>query len=413
MTKKICVIGAGIVGISVALKLSQQGHQVTVLDREGVASEASQGNAGAFAFTDVLPLASPGIMRNAPKWLLDPLGPLSVSPKYALQIAPWLFRFWRASWPDRHEASLQAQTQLMALAKAALERQIADNKAEHMIRREGQLQLYQGESSYKASLPAWELRRERGIRFELLESPGAIADIQPGLDSSFTHAGYTPDWMNATDPKAWTDFLAERFLASGGRIDIRQVESLEGTESGARIQCQDGDVVCDHVVVCAGAWSHRLAATVGDRLPLETERGYNTTLPDHELDLRTHLTFQDHGFVVSKVAQGVRVGGAVEFGGLTLPPNYKRAEALLKKAQVFIPKLKVSGGQQWMGFRPSLPDSLPIIDCSPKAPNIFYAFGHGHLGLTQSAATAELISDLISGEAPSISMKPYAASRFV
>ena len=138
MTKKICVIGAGIVGISVALKLSQQGHQVTVLDREGVASEASQGNAGAFAFTDVLPLASPGIMRNAPKWLLDPLGPLSVSPKYALQIAPWLFRFWRASWPDRHEASLQAQTQLMALAKAALERQIADNKAEHMIRREGQ-----------------------------------------------------------------------------------------------------------------------------------------------------------------------------------------------------------------------------------------------------------------------------------
>lgn len=413
MTKKICVIGAGIVGISVALKLSQQGHHVTVLDRKGVAAEASQGNAGAFAFTDVLPLASPGIMRNAPKWLLDPLGPLSVPPRYALQIAPWLFRFWRASRPDRHEASLQAQTQLMALAKAALERQIADNKAEHMIRREGQLQLYQGESSYKASLPTWELRRERGIRFELLESPGAIADIQPGLASSFTHAGYTPDWMNATDPKAWADFLAERFVASGGRIEKRQVESLEGKAFGARIQCQGGDLVCDHVVVCAGAWSHRLAATVGDRFPLETERGYNTTLPDHELDLRTHLTFQDHGFVVSKVAQGVRVGGAVELGGLALPPNYKRAEALLKKAQAFIPKLKVSGGQQWMGFRPSLPDSLPIIDCSPKTPSIFYAFGHGHLGLTQSAVTAELISDLISGKTPSIPMKPYAASRFV
>lgn len=413
MTKKICVIGAGIVGISVALKLSQQGHQVTVLDREGVAAEASQGNAGAFAFTDVLPLASPGIMRNAPKWLLDPLGPLSLPPRYALQIAPWLLRFWRASWPDRHEASLQAQTQLMALAKAALERQIADNNAEHMIRREGQLQLYQGEASYKASLPAWELRRERDIRFELLESPGAIADIQPGLDSSFTHAGYTPDWMNVTDPKAWTDFLAECFLASGGRIEKRQVESLEDTATEARIQCQDGDVVCDHVVVCAGAWSHRLAATVRDRFPLETERGYNTTLPDHELDLRTHLTFQDHGFVVSKVASGVRVGGAVELGGLALPPNYKRAEVLLNKAQAFIPKLNVNGGQQWMGFRPSLPDSLPVIDRSRKAPNIFYAFGHGHLGLTQSAATAELINDLISGKAPSIPMKPYAASRFV
>ena len=383
-----------------------------VIDREGVAAQASQGNAGAFAFTDIVPLATPGIMRKAPKWLLDPLGPLSVPPSYALKIAPWMLRFWRASWRDRYERSLTAQTTLNGLAREALERQIAATNGEGLIRREGQMQLFEGARDFQASQEAWDLRRAHGIEFELLESAEAIAEIQPGIDPRFTHAGYTPQWMNTVDPKTWVEHLAQAFVAQGGAIEIGDVRALENTADGVCLKTADGELKAGKVIVACGAWSHHLACTVGDRIPLETERGYNTTLPAGAFDLRTHLTFGGHGFVVSRINDGVRIGGAVELGGLDLAPNYKRADTLLQKAVQFLPGLKTEGGTQWMGFRPSMPDSLPVIGASERADNVIYAFGHGHLGLTQSAATAELVASIVAGEAASISTIPYAPTRF-
>nr|WP_239113465.1 FAD-dependent oxidoreductase [Shimia biformata] len=408
----VIVVGAGIVGISVALRLQAQGMNVRVLDRRGVAAEASAGNAGAFAFTDIIPLATPGIMRKAPKWLLDPMGPLSVRPAYALKIAPWMLRFWRASWRDRYETSVQAQTRLMDLSRAALERQISEVNGEALMQREGQLQLYEGEKQFRASLAAWDMRHRLGIKFTLLEQPDAIAELQPGLHPRFTHAVFTPDWLNTTDPKAWTDHLARQFRARGGRIEQAEITAL--SQSGAQVTLtgRGSDYSADKVVVAAGAWSHHLARTLGDRIPLETERGYNTTLPPGAFDLHTHLTFGNHGFVVSRIANGIRVGGAVELGGLTLPPNYKRTEVLLNKAARFLPSLKTEGGRQWMGFRPSMPDSLPVIGCAPRAPSVIYAFGHGHLGLTQSAGTAELVADLVSGTAPALPVDAYSPLRF-
>ncbi|MCT8162081.1 NAD(P)/FAD-dependent oxidoreductase [Pseudoruegeria sp. SHC-113] len=412
MTQEIIVIGAGVVGLSAALALAREGHSVTVLDREGVAAGASRGNAGAFAFTDIMPLASPGILRKAPGWLLDPLGPLAIPPRYALQITPWMLRFWRASWKDRHDASVSAQAALMGLAREATERQIAATKGEALIQRDGQLQLYEGEAQYRASLPAWELRRQHGIRYELLASPGAIAEIQPGLDARFTHAGFTPDWMNTRDPLAWVQHLAQAFQQAGGRIAQANVQALEATADGATLRTETGPMTAAKVVVAAGAWSHHLARRLGDRIPLETERGYNTTLPEGAFDLRTHLTFSGHGFVVSRINGGVRVGGAVELGGLQLPPNYRRAEALLRRAKRFLPGLRTTGGTQWMGFRPSTPNTLPVIGRAPRAPQVIYAFGHGHLGLTQSAGTAELVADLVAGRPSAIPLAPYRPDRF-
>lgn len=410
--RDVIVIGAGIIGISVALRLRISGLKVRVLDRAGVASEASAASAGAFAFADVVPLATPGIMRKAPKWLLDPLGPLSVPPAYALKIAPWMLRFWRASWRDRFEAALGAQARLNALSMKALERQITDVDGELLMQRNGQLQLYEGEREFRASLKGWELRRRHGVVFDLLQNPGAIAEIQPGLDPRFTHAGYTPDWMNTVDPRKWTEHLAQAFQKRGGVIEKTEVLSLEHQGAGITLKTSSGDIHASRVVVAAGAWSHHLAGTLGDCFPLETERGYNTTLPAGAFDLRTHLTFGGHGFVVSRINGGVRVGGAVELGGLDLPPNFLRAEILLQKAGQFLPGLQTNGGRQWMGFRPSLPDSLPVIGPSPRSSNVFYAFGHGHLGLTQSAATAELLSALMSGVTPAVPVAPYSPSRF-
>nr|WP_321511255.1 FAD-dependent oxidoreductase [uncultured Celeribacter sp.] len=409
---EIIVIGAGIIGVTAALALQKDGHRVRILDRKGVAAEASQGNAGAFAYTDIEPLATPGILRKAPKWLLDPLGPLSLRPAYALRILPWMLHFWRASWKDRYAASVKAQSELMHLSRQALERLILSVEGEPLMRREGQLQLYDSGAQFRASLPAWELRRKHGVAFELLESPQAIAEIQPGLSPRFTHAGYTPEWMNTVDPARWTQHLADRFLAAGGAIDIADIHALSPTDSDVAIETSRGSYTAAQVVIAAGAWSHHLARNLGERIPLETERGYNTTFPSREFDLRTHLTFASHGFVVTKLGEGVRVGGAVELGGLSLPPNYKRSEILVEKAKRFLPGFDPKGGTQWMGFRPSLPDSLPAIGRSKTSDRVIYAFGHGHLGLTQSAGTAELVAALAGRRDPEISLSPFSPQRF-
>ena len=165
-------------------------------------------------------------------------------------------------------------------------------------------------------------------------------------------------------------------------------------------------------MVAAGAHSAALTRQLGLRLPLETERGYNTTLPAGAFDLRTHVTFSGHGFVVSRVGEGIRVGGGVELGGLKLPPRMARAQALLTRAAAFLPGLKTQGGTQWMGFRPSMPDSLPVISTVPGREAVALAFGHGHLGLTQSAGTAELVADIVDNRPPAIDITPYRASRF-
>ncbi len=412
MKKDVIVIGAGVVGLSAALELQRRGYAVQVLDREGVAAGSSAGNAGAFAFPEVEPLATPGIMKKAPKWLLDPLGPLSIPPAYALRIAPWMWRFWRASRPSRYQALVAAQVSLMGLCQAATERQIADVAGAAMMQRDGQLQLYESAAEFRAALPTWELRRQHGIAFDLLESPDAIAEIQPGLSPRFTHAGFTPHWWNTVDPKRWVEHLAQVFRDRGGMIETRPVRGLELSDTGIWVRFDQGAVDASKVVVAAGAWSHHLTRSVGDRIPLETERGYNTTLPPGAFDLRLHLTFSRHGFVASRINRGVRIGGAVELGGLSLPPNYKRADTLLQKATQFLPGLNTHGGTQWMGFRPSLPDSIPVIGRSPKSPHLVYAFGHGHLGLTQSAGTAELVGALVDGADPAIPVAPFSPTRF-
>lgn len=408
----IIVIGGGVVGVSAALCLQGRGREVLVLDRPDETLKASQMNAGAFAFCNVEPLAKPGIIRKAPKWLFDPLGPLSVPPAYAVNILPWMLRFWRASLPDRYRQAVLAQSAMMRHCEGALKRQVSETSGAALLRQEGQLQLYEGEAEFRASLAEWDFRKELGINFELLESHEAIAAYQPGIDPRFTHAGFTPDWMNAVDPKRWHAHLSDTFLARGGRIERVEVAALEPGEETVGIRSAEKSFSARQIVLSAGAWSHRVTRSLGEPFPLETERGYNTTLPEGAFDLKTHLTFAGHGFVVSKINEGIRVGGAVELGGLDLPPNYRRADTLLHKAKVFLPDLKTEGGSPWMGYRPTLPDSLPVIDRSPSDPRVVYAFGHGHLGMTQSAGTGEIVAALVQGETPPIDLAAFSARRF-
>ncbi|WP_352984770.1 FAD-binding oxidoreductase [Mesorhizobium sp. M0772] len=408
----IAIIGGGIVGICAAAMLAEAGRSVTVFDRTGICEETSSGNAAAFAFSDVLPLAHKGMMRHLPKWLADPLGPLSIPPAYLPKLLPWLLRFWRAGAPEKYEASLAAQAGMMKLAEAEWMGLLDRSGTRLMLREDGSLELYESEAEFQAGLPGWAARERFGIGFRHVEGD-ELARLQPGLSPRFIKGTFVPGWKTVADPKllgkgVWA--YAERL---GARFEKAHIERVAANPDGATLTLTDGTTrQARHLVVAAGAWSHLLTKALGDTIPLETERGYNTTLPKTAFDVQRMLIFSGHGFVITPLETGLRVGGAVELGGLDRPPNFARSKAMLEKARQFLPGLDASRGREWMGYRPSLPDSLPVIGTARTASNVVYAFGHGHLGLTQAAASGRLIRDLVLGQTSPIDLAPFSPQRF-
>jgi D-amino-acid dehydrogenase len=301
---------------------------------------------------------------------------------------------------------------MMKLSAAETPVMLAGAGASDMLRTDGMLHLYESEAELEASQSGWRARAEHGVAFTHLHGPRAIADVQPGLSTGLVAATFVPGWQTVSDPLRVVEALARQFERQGGEIRRADAMALVPGTDGISVSLrQGGPLIARRVVVAAGAWSHRLARTLSEDIPLETERGYNTTLPVGAFDLKRQLTFGGHGFVVTPLACGVRVGGAVEFAGLDASPNFARADALLAKAKRFMPGLRTEGGTQWMGFRPSLPDSLPAIGPATDE-RVIYAFGHGHLGLTQAAATARLVADIVSGRAPALDLAPFCPQRF-
>jgi len=408
----VAIIGAGIIGVCTAFKLQEAGRSAVLIDRKGIAEETSRGNAGAFAFSDVIPMATSGVLQKLPKWLSDPLGPLTIRPEYLPQITPWLMRFWRAGWPDRVAASLKAQSAMMRVARAEAEALISAAGLDGMIRRDGVLELYESEAELNRTARDDAAKAAEGIEFRHVRG-AELAELQPGLSPRITCATFIPKWQTVSDPYDYAIAVGKAAMARGASFRRAEVTGLRPDGDGVTLTFSDGTTLrARQVVVAGGAWSKRLTAPLGDNIPLETERGYNTTLPGYSFDLKRQLVFGGHGFVVTPLETGIRVGGAVELGGLGLPPNFKRADAMLQKAAMFMPGLVTTGGKQWMGFRPSLPDSLPAIGFSRTSHNIVYAFGHGHLGLTQSAGTGKLVAELITGATPALDLTPFSPQRF-
>lgn len=412
MDADVVIIGAGIVGVASAYKLMEAGRNVVLVDRKGIAEETSRGNAGAFAFSDIMPLATKDMWRKLPRWLSDPLGPFTVRPEYLPQITPWLIRFWRAGLPDRVAAGVKAQAELMRLSQRETDAMAASANLGSLIHSDGVLELYESEADIRAASGELAAKSREGIEHRLVRG-AELAELQPGLDSRFIAATFIPKWQTVSDPYDYAVAVGKAAMARGATFRQAEVRALRPLADGVTIEFTDGTkLTVAKVVVASGAWSRALTAPLGDLVPLDTERGYNTTLPPGAFDLRRQLVFGGHGFVVTPLSTGVRIGGAVELGGLNLPPNFARADAMLKKAAMFMPGLKTTGGKQWMGFRPSLPDSLPAIGRSRPSPHIIYAFGHGHLGLTQSAATGKLVAEFVTGAPPSIDITPFSPQRF-
>jgi len=408
----VTVIGAGIVGICCAAWLQRSGCRVTVIDRDEPGRGASYGNAGMLQVDSCVPLGTPGIVGQVPGMLRDPLGPLAIRWGYLPRLAPWLVRLIAASRPGRVEEISKALAALLGRAAAAYRDLILGTAAEDLIRPTGTIFVYSTETGFEAARFAHDLRRRRGIRIEELHD-GEIRQLEPALSPAFKRAVFSPDCLQIADPLVLTQRLAEAFVRAGGTILRETVADVTiGPGGPSHVVTDAGVHHVDRLVLAAGAWSRRLAGRLGARVPLDTERGYHLMLPKPGVELRMPIIAGDRKIGITPMLDGIRLAGTVEFGGLERAPDYRRARILAGIAREVIPGLETDDADEWMGFRPSMPDSLPVIGPSPRYKNAFFAFGHGHSGLTLGAVTGNLIADLVMDRVPPIDLGPYRADRF-
>jgi glycine/D-amino acid oxidase-like deaminating enzyme len=410
--ESVVVVGAGILGIATAYHLVREGAAVTIVDRAPEGDKASFGNAGGIAVTEIVPASAPGLAWRVPRWLLDPLGPLAVRPAYALKLVPWLWRFSQAGTPKEVSRIASALSALNSRVYEDLRPMLAETGLSGELNERGALTVYESEQGFRSDAEEWTLKRDHGIATKNLTGEEA-RDMEPALGAMVHRAVFTPQWSHINDPKHLVYSLREWLRSRGVTFITGDVVDISDPGGLPQINLADGRcIAAKNVVVAAGAWSAELAKHLGDRVLLESERGYNTTLPDPGVTLRREVIFAERKFVATPLSCGLRIGGAAEFGGLHAEPNFKRCQALVTLATRYLPGLQVRGGTNWAGHRPATPDSLPVIGASPRHPQIFYAFGHGHLGLTQAATTGRLIAGLIRGAPSPIDLTPYAIGRF-
>lgn len=409
---KVAVVGAGIVGVAIAHALLDEGHEVLLIERREPAFGPSRGNAGWIAHTDILPIASPRMLRQVPKFLADPLGPLSIRPAYLPKLLPWLLRFLLASRPQAYERSTAGIAALQKLSLPAwLARAERSGLARH-IHRKGGLYAFGDAGAMAAARKVAEQQAGFGIGVEMI-GPEELRQLEPALKPVFAGAAFHPDSAHISDPQQLTLALFEAALQRGAVLEKAEVTNISLGERPALVGPDGWQRVVDRAVIAAGAWSRPLAAALGDAVPLDTERGYNVSFPDVGGLLSRPVAFEGHGFVTTPLDSGLRIGGAVEFGGLDAPPNHARTRRLYDKASRLIDGLPAfDSGRLWMGFRPSLPDSLPVIGAARRNPHVIHAFGHGHYGMTQSHATADLVAALVAGRRPAIDLAPFSPARF-
>jgi D-amino-acid dehydrogenase len=407
------VIGAGIVGVNCAIALQSRGLQVELIDPNPPGSQTSSGNAGCFAVSEILPVSLPGLIWRLPRMLMDPLGPLSIRWQEVPRLAPWLWEFWRAGRIDRVEAAVRVLAGLLQRTWVDYTPVLTAARLTHLVRQRGTLALFRSETAFRETQGEWNIRLRNGVRAELLDADG-IRDLEPDLAPIFARGYFLTGWGHTIDPQKLTSGLAHYFESGGGKITQARVAAFTPKNGAPSIAiCADGSKISfENVVICAGAWSKPLCHQLGYDVPLDTERGYNTTLPTPNVQLSRPICDVEYNYVVTPLAGGLRVGGAVELAGLKASPNFARSKALLELCRQALPGLNDEGGTQWMGFRPSMPDSLPVIARSRFHKNVFFGFGHGHLGLTEAATTGRLIAELVSGQPTCLDLVPFSIDRF-
>jgi D-amino-acid dehydrogenase len=412
MSSRISVIGAGVVGLACAARLQMRGHAVTLVDPRDPGSHCSHGNAGCLSRASCVPLGLPGTWKKVPGWLLDPRGPLVIRPSYALAIAPWLWRFRRNTTLERVNAIADALHALLDPTVAKWRPLAAWAGVPELICQEGYGFAYRSAAAYAGDALGRDLRRARGVKIDVLTG-AAIREFEPALSPEITHLVLLPEQGHVPNPLRLSQALAARLREGGATFVRREARGFELADGRiARIATDGEPVDADAVVIAAGAHSAPLARALGASVPLETERGYHVTLASPSVQPRIPIGSGEGKYFATPMETGLRIAGAVELAGLAAAPNYARADVLLEGAKRLFPGLAHGPVERWMGHRPSLPDSMPVIGRSPQARNAYFAFGHGHVGLTAAPSTAEIVEALVAGETPFLDPKPFAAERF-
>lgn len=412
MAKKICVIGAGIVGLACSASLTLEGHDVLILDPREPGTGSSAGNPGGISASSVLPAASPGVLAKVPGWLLDRDGPLTIRPGYFPALAPWLLRFVASSRPQTYQAGIQALWALTSRGKDSWERLLGRTGASELLLKSGNLIVYRSQQQYDAETASWNKRAAMGLNVK--EVPEAqLREMVPQLSPGYRMARMVHDNARLRDPLEVSQRLA-RWIAHRGSILREEARQIVLDSSGRpTVVTPNRRISVDAVVIAAGAASRKLATQVGVRAPLQPERGYSITYDHTDIRLGLPVFSPSEKIMVSPLGDGLRLAGSAEFSGPGYPPNWKRAESLERLGRAILPDLPpLREARKWAGDRPSTPDGLPLLGPSCRSPNVICAFGHGHLGVTSAAVTAESVTALIAGREPALDLSPYRADRF-
>jgi D-amino-acid dehydrogenase len=406
------VIGAGIIGTTLAYALRKRGRDVVLIERDAPGKGASYGNMASIAVTEFMPASRPSVWKQIPGWMLDPEGPVRVRPAYMPKLAPWFLRFISASRPSKLR-ELEAQgAALCQRVYGDLLPLLKETGLESMLSEEGCLSLYTDEAEFKADREHIEILERFGFPHEVIGRQ-AIKALEPELSTKIGLAVLFPQNRSMRNPYQLVVKLAERFTALGGRIEQGEVTGFERGEGMRAVRLKDGrSIAADEVVIAAGVYSAKLAKMLGEPIPLETERGYHTQIMKPGLSMKHSIIWPARAFMVTPTAGGIRVGGTVEMAGIEAPPDFRRSKVTVKRAKEALPNLACEDFTEWMGHRPAFPDTVPVMSASAKTKGLFYATGHGHLGLTYAATNARLMADLITGAKPPIDMKPYRVDRF-
>jgi D-amino-acid dehydrogenase len=418
--RHVAVIGAGIEGAASAIELLRAGHRVTLLDpaEPGGEQAASYGNAGWLSPMSIIPPSVPGVWRQVPGYLRDPLGPLAIQWRYLPKALPWLSRYLLSGWTEARVRRIAAALRPLLQDSPGLHARLAaEAGVPELIEHKGVMHVFASRAHFEAHSLSWRIRRDCGVVWTELEG-AALREAEPDLSPDIGFGVLLPEGGRCLSPGKYVAALAAHAQRQGAQL-LRKTAAdfrLEGRRLRG-VLLADGSVLdCDAAVICCGARSAPLAAKAGDRVPLETERGYHVMLRGTQFGPVHSMMLASANAVVNPMRDGLRIAGQVEIAGLDAPPNWKRAEILhdhLRRAFPGLPDpFPPDRISTWMGHRPATPDGMPCLGRSSGSEDIVHAFGHGHIGLVAGARTGRVVAQLLSGQPPEIPVEPFSATRF-
>ncbi len=410
-TADVAVVGGGIIGTTAALELQRRGRAVTIVEPNEVGAGTAAGSAGYLAYDDIFPIPSPATVAGLPRMLLDRRGPLVVQPAYLPRLAGWGTRFLFAARPSVVRAAIAALAPINRLAREAHEDLAKRANAQRYLVRESVYHVCRTPKTLEETAHLIPQLRAEGFEASVVDRDALRRD-EPILCDDVAGAIAFPGSDRCTNPGAYGATLAALFRSQGGGVVRDRVRAIDSFGGGWIVRAGAEEVRAPRIVVAAGAWSGTLLAPLGYHVPLESARGYHLMLAHPGVSPSRTLLFEEDHFCATPMEEGLRLAGTVEFAGLSAPPNYYRSDILYDIAHAYIPALQRDGASRWMGNRPSLPDSLPVIGELPSHSGIVAAFGHERRGLMQSAITARCVADLVEHKEPPIDLVPFRIERF-